>query len=400
MLPNGSVVVQKRVHPVEITAIQWIREKKQVVSSATNGNILITRYDTLDVLFKLNHWRGVQSVSNAFFQRPGADDDLDELLESTYSVPLSLRSFFYGNEIERLMRIFGQTDTCRCGSIPLSKLPLVLEQAFPTTVTGSHVKSMQDHSGTAACDEQECEQQEMITFASLLEILRDSLTALQDGKISKPTSGVSTFDTHAQLFSLVSGSSSDGLFCVWNVKNGAVVDQGNISHRNQQQPSSLSISRVKFLSPYPYFMCTEEGSSDLTFWSTIALPPLLPRSHQCFLRFPHIRAVQSESAKKKTDGANTPFFITETESPQLAGSSNDQDAMSKLSKQASGASILAVEWFCGGGEKETLVCVGDDQGSYLAIQFPLQCFAEILTLCARLSRLHHDLQFRTRPKPN
>lgn len=374
MLPNGSVVVQKRVHPVEITAIQWIKEKKQVVSSAVNGNILITRYDTLDVVFKLNHWRGVQSASNAFFHGPTLDDGFGELLESKYSVPLSLRSFFYGNEIERLMRVFGQADPSRGGSISLSTLPLVLEQAFPTTFTNHNASGAKRSSGDAACDRSGYEKEEMITFASLLQILKDSLTALQDGKITKSEwsiSSVSSLDVHAQAFSLVSGSSSDGTFCVWNIKNGAVVAQGNVGSCNQQQgPSSSSISRIAFLYPYPYFMCAEEGSSYLTFWSTIALPPLLPHSYQCFLRFPHLQAVQSESTAEKTGMTNATFFITETESPSDCDPS-DQEAAANTSR---GAAVLAVEWFCGGGEKELLVCVGDEHGNCSRFSFPPACW--------------------------
>lgn len=381
MLPNGSVVIQRRVHSAEVTAILWLAEKRQVISSATNGNILISRYDTLDVVFKLNHWRGVQSASSAFFfdgPPSGA------LVAPEYSVPLSLRSFFYGNEIERLMRIFGQADVTRSGSIPLSKLPEVLEAAFPIT--------FMNHSGnrSTSCDTEtaspawqggadgDSESQEKatamtITFTSLLEILKESLTALQDGKITqsqRSISSVATLTAHSELNALVSGSSTDGTFCAWNIRNGAVIAQGKTAGGSHSQEPALpqsSIAQIEFLSPYPYFVCAEAGSCTLEFWSTVPIPPLLPHSYQRFLRFTHRLRAQFpsfEEEKKASQPTSTSFFLTETESPKDFYEKDEHGA--NEAEEFRETTILTIKWFDGGGGargEEKLVCVSDEKGT-------------------------------------
>lgn len=382
MLPNGSVVIQRRVHLAEITAILWLAEKRQVISSATNGNILISRYDTLDIIFKLNHWRGVQSASSAFFNGPPTNGGTPSLMAAEYSVPLSLRTFFYGNEIERLMRIFGQVDATRSGSIPLSKLPEVLEAAFPITFmnhSGDKSTSTIEATSTAWQGDVERHEETMtLTFTSLLEILKESLTALQDGKITqsqRSISSVSTLAVHSELSSLVSGSPTDGTFCAWNIRNGAVIAQGNtVGGGSPSVPSrSPSISQIEFLSPYPYFVCAETENCSLEFWSTVALPPLLPHSYQRFLRFTHrlrTHSISSEDEERKASQPASPsFFLTETETPRDRHNEKSGETVNTEVDESRDTTILAVKWLGGdsgpGGEK--LVCVGDEEGDELAM---------------------------------
>lgn len=364
-IPNGSVIVQKRVHSSEITAIQWLEEKKQVVSSATSGNIVIARYDTLDVVFKLNHWRGVQSASSAFFNTPALSDERTSecgVSPPEYSVPHSLRAFFYGNEIERLMRIFGQVDAARCGSIPLTELPYILETAFPTTFSDrKHEVSKTKVRGASADPKAET-----ITFASLLEILRDSLSALQEGGASfseHSTFSVSALGMHSQLHLLVSGSSTDGTFCVWNAKNGAVIAQGTSGETTsrQREPVSPSISQIVFLHPLPYFACIEAGSCSLEIWSTIPVPPILSHSFERFIRFTHtLPARFHPNAGIKVPGPNhfSSFFITET-----AESRSDRQK-TKPPEVMKDTTILAIQWCSGSTQDDKFLCVADDQGEF------------------------------------
>lgn len=374
MIPNGSAVIQRRVHSAEVTEVLWLKEKRQVISSAMDGNILISRYDSLDVVFKLNHWRGVQSVSSAFF----SDGSPSTAPCPEYSVPLTLRAFFYGNEIERLMRIFGQADKARSGSIPLSKLPEVLEAAFPITFLNRNGDSSTTESSARILSGGYNVNQEMlITFTSLLEILKESLTALQDGKVTQSQQGsissVSCLAVHSDLNSLVSGSSTDGTFCAWNIRNSAVIAQGIVGgeakHSHQPKAPPSSISQIEFLNPDPYFVCLEVGTCKLQFWSTVAIPPQLPHSYQRFLRFTHRLRAQpsSEDEKKATNQISPSFFLTEAELSRDRHE-KDQDQAANQAEEFRETTILAVKWFSGGGDsedQEKLLCVGDEKGNYV-----------------------------------
>lgn len=361
MIPNGAVVVQRQVHAAEITATHWLEHKRHVVSSATDGNILITRADSLDVLFKLNHWRGVQSASSAFFHSAVAHT-------AEYSVPLALRAFFYGNEVERLMRIFGDVDAAQTGSIPLSKLPHVLEAAFPVAFASPTAGDAASDATARTKDTTSSES--MITFTNLLEILKDSLTALQDGKgprFERSLSRVAALDVHSDLSALVTASSSDGTFCAWNVKNGAVLAQGHVGRGpdrgvvSSTSPLS-SISHVAFLSPHPYFVCSDAGSSRLELWSAVALPPLLPHSYERFMVFTHrLPARCYPSHPSARDEANTAVFLTET-------SLNDDDSSDAAAPGESPAAapkettIVATAWAGTCGLCATFLVVGDERG--------------------------------------
>lgn len=398
MVPNGSVVVQRRIHLSEVTAVLWLADTKQVVSSATNGSIVIAHFDSFNVLFKLNHWRGVQSASSAFLSGSAAHDDYarDGRNRSPpeYSVPLSLRAYFYGNEIERLMRIFGQVDTAHCASIPLSKLPFVLETAFPTTL-GRHTRDNEE--GGADTIEQTplhgigagASSNEMVTFTSLLEILKESLSTLHDSGVGpsseRALSRVSSLSLHSELRLLVSGSSTDGTLCVWNAKNGAVVAQGTCAaSSNRPRKSPPSISQIVFLSPLPCFVCVETGSCCLELWSTVALPPTLPYPFGQFATLTHTLSARfHRKAERNIEVASsTSFFITEPVGPHTDPSECDATAVPTPRETCHDTVVVAVQWYYSDGHDDRCLCVADDQGELTCLVLLNWSFAMADVRCA------------------
>ncbi len=309
MLPDASIVAQERLHEVEITAINCVHSLQYVVSSAIDGSIVVSQWDTFENVYILNHWRGVQSVHN--YNSSLNSDKADTLAD--YSMPLHLRSFFYQNEIERFKRVFGESDPLRHGAIPLSKLSFVLERAFPSS------NATQTHQSTVQGEDSD----QILTFSMFMEVMKDVFIQNQTSKHG--LASVSSIDIHEQLLSMISASSTDGTYCMWNLKNGTVMAQGTTI-----VPAQLS--HVCFLTPFSYFVCIEEQSAHCSIWSSISLPPLCSHPQQCLVRFTHLTTFASGS------------FLTET--------------LSTSEERA----IRSIDWFNDEETKLHLLCVGDEQG--------------------------------------
>ncbi|RLN48385.1 hypothetical protein BBJ28_00006832 [Nothophytophthora sp. Chile5] len=283
VLVNGSVIISKRVHTAEVAAVRWVRGTRQIVSSSLDGRILISRSATLEVMCTLNHWRGVQSVGYAYLN--AAPFQHQEILtpQLELPVPLPIRKLFYGNEIERFKTLFSLADTTRSGQITVQKADELLTSAFPVAeVSVSRLKG-------ADVDRRASSRRDTITFTQFLDRVKTQFEKLLRGR-QETNVAVASIGVHGKLHHLMTVSPSDGTFCVWNLKSGAVVAAGVGPSAQPDSGGAISlrtprIGSVVYLDPYPYFMLVEEETPcQLSIWSSVAIPPTFPHAHQCILR--------------------------------------------------------------------------------------------------------------------
>jgi WD40 repeat protein len=323
MLPSAAMVVHKRVHKHggEVSSIRLLNHDRLILTCGNDGNVIVSHWETLQVANILNHWRGLQSV-HSFYS--------DSSLLQVYSVPLSVRSFFMGNEIGRLIAAFAQADPTRSGKIAVSALPSVLERAFPSSTT-SRSSSQPDLNHCR-------EDPTALTFAMFIDVVKDSLSKTTVEGRGLLLSGISAFDVHPTLGTLVTASSDEAEFCVWNLKNGAVMGDGRI--RTIESPQRQSIAIVRYLHPLPFFVCVEDNSSSLSIWSSRALPPVTTLPNACILRYTHSHSGGRESLMSATT------FLTEP---------------NKVASDAKPVLIRSLAWFSSDNGKK-LLCVGDEAG--------------------------------------
>lgn len=351
ILPSGAVVIRKNIHQVEVTVIKWISTTRKVVSGGVDGNVFILHADTLEIIHSLNHWRGVQSSCTAYLHEAATSRENGIYEEMTYSIPSTLRTFFFGNEIDRLTRIFCEVDRSGCGSIPLSRVPHILQKVFPGAVSSSspsfRVRPYIRRHGSMVAESTvavAAEGDQMLTFATLLEVLKDFIAGKRDAihGMMEPMATVSCLDVHDTLLTLVTGSSTDRSLCIWNAKSGRVMAQESSTSIHQVGHATL---QILYLRPYPCFICLEENSNQLSLWASAPMPPMFMHSHAFLLSMSH-SIDQTPSSKA---------FVTQLPRP------NDQNDMSKTNAPA----IRSVDWLVGGPENDRLLCVGDEQGNYL-----------------------------------
>ncbi|KAJ0409881.1 hypothetical protein P43SY_005775 [Pythium insidiosum] len=356
MMPSGTVVSSAKLHAAEVSALRCLSTLKLVVSSATDGTIFVSEWDTLQLLHRLDHWRAVQSSRGVDIPPPRAA--LSPAFDIVYAVPLRLRAFFIGNEVERLKLAFASEDPCCLGCIPLSRLPSALHRAFP--LSSRDVRQLGGVDDDARTESSPGEQS--VTFSMFLELLKDSLTANNEGGRQQwALAEISSLDTNARSDLLISASSSDGTFCVWNLRNRAVVAQGAVSEPGKAK--ARSIAHVQFLAPSPCFAIVEESSAMFSIWSSVAVPPWLPFTHECLLHVQHPH--ESDSCSERDDGDLR--FITEPEPTQPTGRVENNSV------------VRSIDWFYGSAADATL-CVGDDDG-FLAL-YALSSLLEFVTVHA------------------
>lgn len=349
ILPSGAVVIRKSVHQVEVTAIKWISTTRKVISGGVDGNVFILHADTLETIHSLNHWRGVQSSCTAYLHEAATLRETGVYEEMTYSIPSTLRACFYGNEIDRLKRIFCQVDRSGSGSIPLSKVPHILQKVFPGAVSsGSSSFRVRPHirrhgSTVAEPALAPAASDQMLTFATLLEVLKDFIAGKRDAihGTMEPMATVSCLDVHDTLLTLATGSSTNRSLCIWNAKSGRVMAQESSNSSNHQD--GRATLQLLYLQPFPCFICLEENSSQLSLWASAPMPPMFMHSHELLLCMTH-RTDQTNGSSKA--------FVTQLPKP------NDVPKMNA-------PAIRSVDWLSGGPENDNLLCVGDEQGTIL-----------------------------------
>ncbi|TMW62534.1 hypothetical protein Poli38472_005152 [Pythium oligandrum] len=350
MMPNGSVIKKVNAHRADVTVVRYLPTQRTVVSGGGDGSIVVSQCDSFEQLYVLNHWRGVRSVRYDF-----RDDDpvsTDEDIAADYSVPLHLREFFGGTEIERLKYAFGDVDRRRTGKIPVNELPGVLEKAFPSRPCAPVNQHEEDRSRAA-------HEADYITFAMFMEVLKDAFSGKGKSRSQNQAlalANISSLDINEELGVVITASSTDGTFCVWNLKNGAVAGQGTA--RDCDSDADLSghpISHVLSLSPLPFFVCVEESSKYISIWSCKPMPPILSHSHMCLLRFPHT-SVATHTRGKPDVRRGSNAFLTElkpisSERTDTSSSSGKKECM-----------VRALDWLNTEGNDRRLLCIGDEQG--------------------------------------
>ncbi|RLN37045.1 hypothetical protein BBJ28_00008678 [Nothophytophthora sp. Chile5] len=283
VLVNGSVIISKRIHTAEVAAVLWVRGTRQIVSSSLDGRILISRSATFEVMYALNHWRGVQSVGCDYLNAAPFQHQESLTSQTELPVPLPIRRFFYGNEIERFKTLFKLADPTRSGQVTVQKADELLASAFP--VAGVSAVGLKG----ADVDRRASSDRDTITFTQFLARVKIQLEKLLRGGQGTNVD-VANIGVHAKLHHLMTVSPSDGTFCVWNLKSGTVVaaGAGPSAQRNSGDTISLRTPRigsVVYLDPYPYFMLVEEETPcQLSIWSSVAIPPAFPHAHQRILR--------------------------------------------------------------------------------------------------------------------
>lgn len=350
MLPTGSLIVCKRVHlNGDVRSIRVVQDERLVVSSGDDGNVILTSWETLEPIHSFNHWRGVQSCGAV--HAAGLDD--------VYSVPLSLRSFFIGNEIDRLKAAFAVGDTNHSGKISLSLLPYVLEYIFPTSESTSLARITTNDSS------------QTLTFASFVAIVKDALANSTRGNSSghrlHPLASVSSFDFHAKRKNLITASTSDDKYCLWDVRNSAVVGEGTAAALQPLPKQKKSIAIVAFLSPLPLFVCVEEHSPQLSIWTTTALPPTSStKPQQCLVRYAHTHVHYADPTRPNSalrSRASTTFLTD-------AVRTQDTKAHAPTPPETQ-VNIQSITWFYSQQSAKRLLCVGDESGGVSILDLTL-----------------------------
>ncbi|GLD99169.1 hypothetical protein PINS_up007887 [Pythium insidiosum] len=369
MMPSGTIVSANKLHSSEVIAVRSLSTLKVVVSSDTGGAIFVSEWDTLQLLHRLDHWRAVQNSRGVDLPLPRAA--LSPAFDTVYSVPLRLRAFFIGNELERLKFAFASEDPRCQGRIPLSRLPSALHRAFPLSSHGSHdINCVGDDCASALSGEQS------ITFSMFLELLKDSLTARSEkgDRRHGALAEISSLDTNVQNDFMISASSSDGTFCVWNLRNRAVVAQGAVSEAGEAQ--RRSIAHIQFLAPSPCFIIVEESSAMLSVWCSVAVPPWLPFPHDCLVRVQHPH--KCELHDDQSDEERHVKFITEPEDSSAHG----------VVGGTSASVIRSTDWiYC--SDNDATLCVGDDDG-FISLYYLSSLLDHVKTLAASRSANQED----------
>lgn len=299
MLPGAAVVTHKKVCEFEIAALKWVAGVRYLACSFGDlGNILVLRSENFETVYTLNHWRGVQSVLG---RKSAWTSFATEASESQLSclhdlfVPANLRSFFQGNELDWFKHLFVSADPSPGDRIVDSLraletlervLPSLSENKPPTT----RVRPVAAAPGAR------------MSFFAFLEEVKRRIQLLQDGtaqcEAQKKLCEISCVDVNVSALQFVSGSSADGTFCVWNLRNGAVVSAGKstVTDDGGCQPNADELSapdcgsvadipqrlaQARYLEPLPFFALVSGSTrSSISIWSSVALPPAFPHPFQ------------------------------------------------------------------------------------------------------------------------
>ncbi|GMF32807.1 unnamed protein product [Phytophthora lilii] len=350
MLPRGSVILSKRLHSAEIAAVRWVNGSRQIVSSSFDGTVLISLSANLEVLHSLNHWQGIRSVSNNYAslyeQGPKGNDLKSRETQST---------------VENFIRLFNSVDYAQTGKITAQKAKELLDGAF----------MVHQHKQSSGTKKKAFSGREAITLTAFLKKAQTRLRDMQHASLSSNGSrgpDAVSIDVHSKLQHLVTVSPFDGTFCVWKLKGGSLVATGAIKKPQLETEDVVSrqpetrrlktslVGQVVYLDPLPYFVLVEEGHpSQLSIWSSTAIPSVFPYGHQRILCLQY--GAESNAQCNETRASSRKY----------------------LQKPCEIAIICAALWMAQDTNcSSSLLCIGDDHGtihSYATLKCQLRCVA-------------------------
>jgi WD40 repeat protein len=334
MLPRGAVVLSKRLHSAEVAAVRWVSDSRKIVSSSFDGTVLISLSANLEVLHTLNHWHGIQGMSNNVVRPCGSDKQAEGAIAR--GPLLTLR------EVEHLQKLFNAADYAQTGKVTAHKANEILEIVFPAANTAR--KPCSTRAVFAG--------RETTTMASLMKKAQQRLKETRRLLVKKGNENGNggadavTIDVHSKLQHLLTASPYDGSICVWKLKCGTVAGTGVVARPQKDQDVAGSthselaklrtalIGQVVYLDPFPYFVLVEEGHPcQLSIWSSKAISSLFPYGHQRIVSLRY-GLFQPDCAKGGTHHG-------------LRGD----------------AAISAAAWIAGGTNCANFFCAGDDQGT-------------------------------------
>jgi hypothetical protein len=431
IMPSGSIMLEKQVHRAQVTAVKpFIKENRRlVVSSSFDGNIIISTFETLENIKVFNHWRGIQNdfglvlappsvcvsnsgstpISTFIFPTKGrrnsslpeaqrwrkrvsnmkslsnetnasttatcvsvicgddtavidTDNNMTTIKEAEShedSIPTSARSLFVDDkEFDRFKQIFSTFDAQAKGFIPANELPLLLEKAFPRRSSST----MNELVSAISQSSKEHPKKSVWNLSEIVELLHEGIHKRQkEEKKRSKMAEISTIALSVQKNMLISGScSSDGSFCLWNLKNNTMLEQGI------NQPGFAScITNAVFLDPFDMWVLADEIGV-ITIWSIEELPPWLPHKYQCLLRYTHTNRKQkpSSSAVVNLSTLKEPFFLTEAHNSDTP--TEKAHFIEKMDqKDEEVLPVRSLQWL----PKENFLVIGDEKGAITLLKF-------------------------------
>lgn len=341
-LPGAAVVAQKKIVESEIVDVKWVTGVRYLVcSSGEIGNVLVVQSDNLKVLFTLNHWRG----THTFVRQPQLSRELE------LSVPARLRNFFDPGEVNWLASLYlSATPDMKDNALDRSQAISILNSAIPSEKTV--VPKMK--VDISKCDDHD----EKLSFPKFLDEAMRRMHRIQSGHaMSQAHFGIACLDVSSSSFQLVSGSCSDETFCVWNLRNGAVVTADSCAEQTNELSKDISfasnshttdfpedrlptyVAHTRFLQPFPFIVMITGGPRvRLSIWSCVSIPSLCYHPFQCILERLHgeyLGFIERVSMQEPSKCEEDSFVVT------------------------------ALEWVFDENCGAMLIVVGDDRGMFV-----------------------------------
>jgi WD40 repeat protein len=370
MFPGAAVITHKKVSESEITALKWVAHVRYLTCSlGDTGNILVLRSESFEKVYTLNHWRSARCVLNqisAWSIGTANSKESQQFHENDLFVPAHLRSFFQSSELGWFKKLFVSAapspDSTTADNVrALEVLDSVIPSLSDANLPGNHPRLLAASAATAATVAAP-----RMTFAAFLEEMKRRIQLFEDGRgpteVRKKLCEISCVDVNASALCFVSGSSADGTFCVWNLRNGTVLSAGQPMATNPggaqvsdgdpyHSPDCLStvdidprLAQVCCLDPLPYFaLLSGSTRSSISIWLSAAQPPTFPHPFQRIVDHKHRHCMAAGCVNPRIGSEQT---------------NGDSDL---------GGLVTTMAWHFDRQSNEMLIAVGDEKGGSMLV---------------------------------